>query len=149
VIRELEAGEGDGRAALVAGLLRAHLAAARGDSTGASRLAALIDQASAGGLAWDLTGPMAPERHLLAELLLAQGRLAEAEQVASAFDHQEPIAFLPYLPASLTIRLRAARASGRREAAKAYADRLRRLGWADRVAALEQESEITSTGGIQ
>jgi serine/threonine-protein kinase len=137
VIRELEAVEGDPDSRRVAGLLATHLAVARGDSAGAvPRLSGLIAETQSGGLAWDLTYPLAPERMLLARLLLARGDYAEAERVASAFDHQEPIAFLPYLPASLMVRLRAARALGR-GATETYRNRLRQLGWSDSAAMRE------------
>jgi hypothetical protein len=48
------------------------------------------------------------ERLLLARLLLARGEALAALQVASNFDAPSPVAYLPYLPASLALRITAA-----------------------------------------
>lgn len=79
-------------------------------------------------LAWTLAPPMAPARLLLARLLLATGRPAEAIAVAGALDHREPSTFLPFVPASLELRYQAARQLGRRADARRFAERLEALG---------------------
>ena len=73
---------------------------------------------------------VAPARLLLARLLLATGRPAEAITVAGAFDHREPSTFLPFVPASLELRYQAARRLGRNADARQYAERLEALGHA-------------------
>jgi hypothetical protein len=59
-------------------------------------------------LTWNPWEALAGERLLLAELLLARGEALAALQVASNFDAPAPISYLPYLPASLTLRITAA-----------------------------------------
>ena len=136
IVRELN-GSGDPALERVAGLLDGHLAAARGDTAAAlARLASPVSTEPAGTLTWDVTGPLACERDVLARLLLARGDYARAELVAATFDHQEPVFFLPYLPSSLMVRFHAARALGRTTAASDYRRRLERLGWTDSVAAI-------------
>ncbi len=71
---------------------------------------------------------MAPARLLLARLLLATGRPAEAIAVAGALDHREPSTFLPFVPASLELRYQAARQLGRPADARRFAERLEALG---------------------
>jgi len=136
IIRELS-DEGDDALARVAAYLEAHLAADRGDDdTAVSRLQHLSSNAPPDILMWDITGPLAPERILLAELLLEMQRYSEAERVASSFDHQGAVVFLPFLPRSLMVRLRAAYARGDPSSVADLSQRLRDLGWADSVAAM-------------
>jgi hypothetical protein len=73
---------------------------------------------------------MAPARLLLARLLLATGRPADAIAAAGVFDHPEPSVFLPFVPASLKLRYLAARRLRRDGEAQRYADRLEALGHA-------------------
>ena len=134
VIRELQ-GEEDAQVRRIAGYLEAHAAAVRGnDDAALAWLQPLITNRPAGSLNWDITGPLAPERILLAELLLARHEYEQAERVASVFDHQGAVVFLPFLPRSLMVRLRAARALGLRSSVRQFSDRLEGLGWADSVA---------------
>jgi hypothetical protein len=79
-------------------------------------------------LSFGLGESLAPDRLLLARLLLATGQPQEAIRVASDFDHPQPIAFLPYLPASLSLRREAALALGRKAEARSYEKRLAALG---------------------
>ena len=65
-----------------------------------------------GEMAWGLWQPIAMERIALARLLLAQGANLEAVQVAATFDHPQAAINLVFLPASLVVRIRAARALG-------------------------------------
>jgi tRNA A-37 threonylcarbamoyl transferase component Bud32/tetratricopeptide (TPR) repeat protein len=74
-----------------------------------------------------------PAEHLaLAELLYARGRYAEALDVAANFDAPaRPPTDLLYLPASLTLRVRAARALGDEDMEERCRRRLRALGRED------------------
>jgi serine/threonine-protein kinase len=109
--------------------LAARMALLRGDT--AAAIAGLRPALGAGRrehLDWDLGEPLASDRLLLAELLLARGQLREAISAAAIFDHQAPIVFLPYLPASLELRRRAALALGQKDEARKYESRLAALG---------------------
>ena len=79
-------------------------------------------------LEWSFGEHLAPDRLLHAEALLAEGRYDESELAASAFDHQAPILFLQYLPASLAVRYRAAIGRGDARSADTYRARLGGLG---------------------
>jgi len=79
-------------------------------------------------LSWTLGAPLPVEHLLLAEVLLARGDYDRAYQTATVFDHQGPIIYLPFLPASLVIRLRVAEAQGRNDVARHYRERLEALG---------------------
>jgi hypothetical protein len=79
-------------------------------------------------LDWDVGESLAAERLLLAELLLTSGQAVEAMAVAAVFDHPSPAVFLPFLPASLTLRRRAAVALGDQEKARLFERRLDALG---------------------
>jgi tetratricopeptide (TPR) repeat protein len=136
IIRQL-VDEDDDDLARVAAYLEAHLAAKRGDDdTAVSRLQHLSSNTPPDILMWDITGPLAPERILLAELLVEIRQYSEAESVASTFDHQGAVVFLPFLPRSLMVRLRAAHARSDPSFIADLSERLRDLGWADSVAAL-------------
>lgn len=115
--------------------LGGRLALLRGDTSEAiRRFRAILPSARREALEWDLSEPLAGERLLLAELLLARGFTAEASVVASQFDHPSPAAFLPFLPASLAIRYRTALALGQRGAGARFRERLRTLGHGDLLA---------------
>jgi hypothetical protein len=112
--------------------LGARIALLDGDSAGAIRgLRAGLGVGRRELLEWDVGESLAPERLLLARLLLASGQPEEAIAVAAAFDHPAPAAFLPFLPVSLTLRRQAALQAGRREEAKRYQVRLEALGQAE------------------
>ena len=114
------------------GVLGARLALLDGDSVGAiDRVRAELGWGRRESLEWELGESLAPDRLLLAELLLARHRPAEALVAAGVFDHPAPITFLPFLPASLTIRARAALALERKEEAQRYHARLAALGQSD------------------
>jgi hypothetical protein len=76
---------------------------------------------------------LAPDRLLLAELLLARRQPREAIRTAAVFDHPVPAVFLPFLPASLELRRRAAEVLGAAGEAREYADRLTALGASQRL----------------
>ena len=117
-----------------ADVLGARLVLLGGDTARAiDRLRTALSVGRREELAWGDQGEsLAPERLLLAELLLATGQPAEALSAAGVFDHQEPVAFLPFLPASLTIRRRAALALGHEAEARGFERRLAALGQAGR-----------------
>ncbi len=109
--------------------LNAQLQLLRGDT--ASALEDLRGTLSAGRrevLDWDLGEPLAPERLLVAQLLLARRQPEEGLSVATAFDHPTPVAFLPFLPASLALRRRAALELNREGDARRFQERLLALG---------------------
>jgi hypothetical protein len=121
---------GEPRVRVLADALAAHLALARGDSaTALVRLERLRPHASGTRIGWDLADPLPFEHFLLAELLIAQGRLEEALRVADTFDHPGPMMYLPLLPASLALRMRAAEGLDRPRLAARYRERLAALGW--------------------
>ncbi len=125
---------GDRAARLGADALAAHLRLARGDSAGAiEALRRLSPVAQREFIAWGTTEALPVERMTLAELLAAAGDQAGALAVAEQLDHPAPVAFLPFLPASLALRYSAARALGQRERAAEYRDRLEALGRADLI----------------
>ena len=102
----------DRRTNLVAGSMSAHVVLAEGDTAAAIQL--LYDLAPTAPRAslqhpWESLGL---ERLTLARLLLTQGRADEAIQVAATFDSPGAVnlIFPLFLPASLEVRLQAARA---------------------------------------
>jgi tetratricopeptide (TPR) repeat protein len=119
---------------LAANALAGHLALARGDTTDAiDKLRGLRPTAVSDSLSWSLWEPLPIERLTLARLLFARGRYQEAHDVAGVFDHQQPIAFLPFLAPSLALRLKAAEALGRPGLVAEYRARLLKLGRTDLV----------------
>jgi hypothetical protein len=120
---------GDPWLARYADVLGARLALLEGDT--AAALEGLSHALSTGRrerLDWDVGESLAADRLLLAELLLERGQAAEGMSVAAVFDHPAPAVFLPFLPASLTLRRRAALALGQRKAAGHLESRLAALG---------------------
>jgi tetratricopeptide (TPR) repeat protein len=116
-----------GRAAdlVPARAMTARLHLARGDTAGAiDSLRVLQPVAPLPNLVWRYWDALAPERLLLARLLLATGRAAEALQVARSFDGQRTAVDVAYLPASLDVRRQAAQRMGNRRGTDAYAERL-------------------------
>ncbi len=108
--------------------LEGHLALALGDTESAVlRFRRLRVDVPTEAVEWGLVEPLAVERFLLAQLALARGSFEEAHRVAGVFDHPGPIAFLPFVRASLDIRLRAAQGLGRTDLVGQYQARLRRF----------------------
>jgi tetratricopeptide (TPR) repeat protein len=121
---------GDRRTDLIARCLSAHVALADGDTTLAiQRLSALTPTAARVALArpWESLGL---ERLTLARVLLAQGRYADAARVAASFDSPGATNLINgvFLPASLEIRLDAARALNDEQAIESIERRLDALG---------------------
>lgn len=120
------------RARLFERALTGHLALARGDTSEAiSRFRALGSTGTRSDLENRFEEPLAVERYLLAQLLLARGEYQEAYAVAAIFDHPAPVIFLPFLPASLSIRLQAAGGLRRPDLEAEMRERLLRLGRGD------------------
>ncbi|MDX1394747.1 MAG: protein kinase [Gemmatimonadota bacterium] len=84
-------------------------------------------------LAWSMELAVPVERLRLAELLLENGQPEEAIAAATVFDHAGPIIFLPFIPASLALRLRAAELVGDDTQATLYRERLLGMGRIDLV----------------
>jgi len=128
----MRVGMRDGLDTLVHGALAARLALLRADTSRAMELlSALEPRDDMGAIGWEFMGPLPEERLLLAQLLLARGRNAEALEVAGVFDSSQPIAYELYMPGSLVVRVRAAERLGRVALAVAYRQRLRALGRQD------------------
>jgi serine/threonine-protein kinase len=122
--------DSSGTVALYAYATAASARLASGDSTGAREaLVALLRSPFPPGaeLTWNPIGGFGRERLLLAELLMAQGRPAEALAVADALDSAAPAVFVMYLRPSLELRVRAAEALRYSVAAARYRARLARL----------------------
>jgi serine/threonine-protein kinase len=116
--------------------LSAHLLLARGDSAAAlDALQRLTPIARRDFLVWGHTESLPFERLVRAELLFSLGRYQTAIEVADGFDHPTPIVYLPFLPASLALRYRAAQALAQPERAARYRNRLAAL---DRTGLLGQ-----------
>ncbi|HEX5962464.1 MAG TPA: hypothetical protein VFY42_01965, partial [Gemmatimonadales bacterium] len=129
ILASRAASTGDPQAARFAEVVSARLVLLDGDTTGAiERLRRAQSVARQEALVWEIGESLAPDRLLLAELLLARSRPAEALVAAQVFDHQAPAAFLPFLPASLELRRRAALALGSENEARRLRDRLDALG---------------------
>jgi hypothetical protein len=113
---------------LMLDVMEARLAVARGDTAVAiGRLEQLVPTASHRELAWSMWEPVAAERLLLAQLLLARGEYVRAHQVASFFDYGEAVAYSLHVAASLEIRIAAATALGREDLAGQHRSRLAAL----------------------
>ena len=116
-------------AARFADVLEARLLLLDGDTAAAiARLRPALSVGRRDALDWNVGESLAADRLLLAELLLARRMPAEAIAVAGLFDHQAPVVFLPFLPASLVIRRQAALALGRTAEARRFQERLLALG---------------------
>ena len=100
---------GSRRDSLLAASLAARVALAQADSSGAlGRLRDLVPTADDVSLVWNPWEGLGAERLLLARLLFAKGEALAALQVASNFDAPSAVTYLPYLPASLELRVEAA-----------------------------------------
>ena len=114
----------DGTAQLA---VAAALARTTGDTIRALALyRQLLSLPATGELDWDLRAPHPVERLALARLELAHGEAQQAWATASVFDGQ-PLAFLPFLPASLETRIAALERMGRPEQARRLHRRLMTL----------------------
>jgi hypothetical protein len=119
---------GDKNDGLIARSMTGRLALLRGDTVRAIEAFGSIRPASPGSaLTWGFWEALGGERLALAELLHARGRNLEALRVAEEFDHPEPVTYLLYLPASLRLRVRAARGVGDQTLARRYERRLAQL----------------------
>jgi len=115
----------DPRDSLVYAGMAGRAALLRGDTvTAIANLRSARAMGTSGDLAWTFTAPAADERMLLAQLLLARHDYAGATKLAEVFDHQEPMAFLAYVPASLEIRAASARGLGEGRVAADFETRL-------------------------
>lgn len=126
-----EARQGDPKANRYRAALAARLALQRGDTSALPRLRALLAIGTRDDLAWGLGEPLAPDRLFLAEYFLTHGRPAEAFSVAATIDHSSATTLLPYLPASLVLRSKAARELGLTDVSRQLEQRLSNLGRAD------------------
>jgi len=93
---------------LLAGSLAAWAALGRGDTARATRLITAM-RPIGDREQWDALGL---ERATLAEIHLARAEYASALRVASFFDAPGSVSYVAYLPSSLRVRARAARALG-------------------------------------
>jgi hypothetical protein len=121
--------------------LNARLALMKDDTAGAiGALRAVLSGAPQTDLDWGPGGSLAPDRLLLARLLLARGQARDAIRTAAIFDHPVPAVFLPYLPASLELRHHAAQVLGATREARDYTERLMALGASERLATVTPSS---------
>ncbi len=108
--------------------LEGFLAIARADTAAAVRKFRDIRfNVPADVLDWGLVEPLATERLVLAESALARRDFGEALQITGVFDHPAPVAYLPFLPQALSIRLQAARGLDQRDLVDRYQSRMRAL----------------------
>jgi serine/threonine-protein kinase len=113
---------------LFATVAAAHMARLEADTARALRLlSALRVTAPPRDLMWQPWDGLAGERLALAELLLARGRAAEADQVVQELDSHRAVIYVLYLPATLAIRGRAAELLGSPGLAAHYRGRLEAL----------------------
>jgi len=128
----MRVGRPDGLDTMVYGAMAARLALLRADTARAlALLAGLEPRGDMGTIGWEFSSPLPEERLLLARLLLARREYARALEVAGVFDASQALAYALYLPESLVIRLRCARALGRADLAERYRGRLVALGRRD------------------
>jgi hypothetical protein len=113
----------------LADLVSAHAALATGDTAEAiRRFTSMTPTGNMQTIAESLWEPLGLERLTLARVFLDRRDFEGAIRVASTLDAPAPISFLLYRPASLRLRLRAARALGQRELVANYEARLSALG---------------------
>ncbi len=126
-------------------VMEARAVLAEGDSANALDLLSVLTPTKTPTDAWYPWETLAAEKMLLAGLLYATGDYTGAVGVASTLDAPARPAYdLIYLPNSLVIRARAARALGDAELEQRCRDRLTNLGRIDLVGALDRE-----TGGYR
>ena len=108
--------------------LEGFLAIARADTAAAVlKFRKLQFDVPAEVLQWGLVEPLAVERLVLAESALASRDFGEALRITGVFDHPAPVAYLPFLPQALSIRLQAARGLDQPVLVDRYQDRMRAL----------------------
>ncbi|MGQ0647975.1 MAG: protein kinase domain-containing protein [Gemmatimonadaceae bacterium] len=106
----------------------AHLALARGDSSGAMRvLSQLRPTAQITDLFWQMWESLGAERLALARLQFARGQFEPAMRTAALLDAPSPVAYLVYYADALELRAAAARALGRTDLERVVNARLARL----------------------
>jgi hypothetical protein len=110
VLSQRAAAGGGRRDSLLFMSAAARTALARGDSAAALGLLRRLHPSAdnLADLAWKPWEALGGERLLLARLLMDRGEAQAALQVASILDSPATVTFLPYLPASLTLRAAAA-----------------------------------------
>ena len=131
-VRELAGQSDERRTKLLANALEGHLALARAATTDAIELFGTLTPTAPGdSMYWSIVEPLAVEKLILAQLLMARGEHERAHEVAAIYDYPQAVMFLPYLAVSLSIRLKAAEALGQAQAAERYRVRLEALGRSD------------------
>ena len=106
---------GSRRDSLLARIMAAQAARAAGDTALAlARLGELKPTAPRAELIWQPWEAMVGERLALAQILFARRSYAAADSVAAGLDNDRSVAFLPYLPAALALRIRSADAQNNR-----------------------------------
>ena len=129
ILETRAAASGNTETALYAEALAADVALLNGDTTHAiERLSGLSSVGTSDSLSGAFGLSLPTERLRLAEVLCAQRRYRECLDAASVFDHQTPLVYVIFVPASLQLRLRAARALGLSDLARDYQQRLTTLG---------------------
>jgi serine/threonine-protein kinase len=119
------------RSVVLARSVEAQVELARGDTIKAREtLAELRPTGPYKDLIWDYAAPLSVAQLTHARLLLNEARFEEALAVASTFDHQQPIIYLPFLRQSLEIRRDAAEQLGDVDLAAGFVDRLETLSLA-------------------
>jgi Tfp pilus assembly protein PilF len=112
-----------------ANLVLLHVMLATGDTAQAVRqLTSMVPTGNPDAIAWSPWESLGLERLTLARVLFERGDYEGVIRAASTLDAPAPIFFLLFRPASLRLRLRAARALGRTELVKGYEARLTALG---------------------
>ncbi|HZE94635.1 MAG TPA: serine/threonine-protein kinase [Gemmatimonadales bacterium] len=125
---------GDPNAARYAAALAAGLALQRGDTSAGAPLRALLAIGTRDALAWGMSEPLAADRLMLAEFLLAHGKPEQCLAIAASIDHSSVTTLLPFLPASLVVQRQAALALRRVDLARRIDERLSTLGREDLLA---------------
>ena len=109
-------------------VMAARLALLRSDSAAAvDSLASIRPAGPLPNLVWRYWDGLAPERLLLARLLLARGRAAEAVRVAQSFDGSRAAVDVAFLRPSLELRREAAERLGNGNGVRDYTRRLEAL----------------------
>ena len=105
----------------------ANVALVNGDEGEAlTLLRSLRPSGTANDILWHFAEPLGPSRMALARLLLERGEHREAHHVAEWFD-AGATAYLPFLPESLEIRIKAAQALGWTARVAEYRSRLEKV----------------------
>jgi ATP/maltotriose-dependent transcriptional regulator MalT len=123
---------GDPSARLFADALAAHVAVARGDTAEALRRFGRLAMNMPERLrVWTPAYTLAPTRLLQGEVLLAQGRYAEADSVVGMLEQATILSQQAALPNTLLLRAEIARGAGRPARAAEYEERVRRIRESD------------------